>query len=45
MEIQTIKKMQKEALKGSGFDFIRFGTALRSYILYDQRYCTLNVHT
>jgi PiT family inorganic phosphate transporter len=28
MEIQTIKKMQKEALKGSGFDFIRLGAAL-----------------
>jgi len=28
MEIQTIKKMQKEALKGSGFDFIRLGMAL-----------------
>jgi PiT family inorganic phosphate transporter len=28
MEIQTVKKMQKEALKGSGFDFIRLGAAL-----------------
>jgi len=28
MEIQTIKKMQKEALKGSRFDFIRLGFAL-----------------
>ncbi len=28
MEIQTVKKMQKEALKGSGFDFIRLGGAL-----------------
>jgi len=28
MEIQTIKKMEKEALKGSGFDFIRLGAAL-----------------
>ena len=28
MEIQTIKKMEKEALKGSGFDFIRLGIAL-----------------
>ena len=28
MEIQTIKKMQKEAIKSSGFDFIRLGLAL-----------------
>ncbi len=28
MEIQTVKKMQKEALKGSAFDFIRLGAAL-----------------
>jgi PiT family inorganic phosphate transporter len=28
MEIQTIKKMQKEAIKSSGFDFIRLGAAL-----------------
>ncbi len=28
MEIQTIKKMQKEAIKSSGFDFIRLGFAL-----------------
>ena len=28
MEIQTVKKMQKEAIKGSGFDFIRLGAAL-----------------
>ena len=28
MEIQTIKKMEKEALKSSGFDFIRLGAAL-----------------
>ena len=28
MEIQTIKKMQKEAIKSSGFDFIRLGMAL-----------------
>ncbi|MEA3433780.1 MAG: inorganic phosphate transporter [Campylobacterota bacterium] len=28
MEIQTIKKMEKEAMKGSGFDFIRLGAAL-----------------
>ena len=28
MEIQTVKKMQKEAIKGSGFDFIRLGSAL-----------------
>jgi len=28
MEIQTVKKMQKEAIKGSGFDFIRLGFAL-----------------
>ena len=28
MEIGTIKKMQKEALKSSGFDFIRLGFAL-----------------
>ncbi len=28
MEIQTIKKMEKEALKGSSFDFIRLGAAL-----------------
>jgi len=28
MEIQTVKKMEKEALKGSGFDFIRLGVAL-----------------
>jgi len=28
MEIQTIKKMEKEALKSSGFDFIRLGFAL-----------------
>ena len=28
MEISTVKKMEKEALKGSGFDFIRLGMAL-----------------
>ena len=28
MEIQTVKKMQKEAMKGSGFDFMRLGMAL-----------------
>jgi len=28
MEIKTIKKMQKEAIKSSGFDFIRLGAAL-----------------
>ena len=28
MEIQTVKKMQKVALKGSGFDFLRLGAAL-----------------
>lgn len=28
MEIQTIKKMQKEAIKSSGIDFIRIGLAL-----------------
>ena len=28
MEIQTIKKMQKEAIKSSGIDFIRLGAAL-----------------
>ena len=28
MEIQTIKKMEKEAIKGSGVDFIRLGFAL-----------------
>jgi PiT family inorganic phosphate transporter len=28
MEIQTVKKMQKEAIKSSGFDFIRLGFAL-----------------
>lgn len=28
MEIKTIKKMQKEAIKSSGFDFIRLGMAL-----------------
>jgi len=28
MEIHTIKKMQKEAIKSSGFDFIRLGAAL-----------------
>jgi len=28
MEIQTIKKMEKEALKGSRFDFVRLGFAL-----------------
>ena len=28
MEIQTVKKMQKEAIKSSGFDFIRLGAAL-----------------
>jgi len=28
MEIKTIKKMEKEALKGSGIDFIRLGFAL-----------------
>jgi len=28
MEIQTVKKMQKEAIKSSGFDFMRLGIAL-----------------
>ena len=28
MEISTVKKLETEALKGSGFDFIRLGTAL-----------------
>ena len=28
MEIQTIKKMEKEAIKGSRFDFVRLGFAL-----------------
>lgn len=28
MEIQTVKKMEKEAIKGSGFDFMRLGFAL-----------------
>ena len=28
MEIQTVKKMEKEALKGSGIDFMRLGFAL-----------------
>ncbi|OQX59677.1 MAG: inorganic phosphate transporter [Helicobacteraceae bacterium 4484_230] len=28
MEIQTVKKMEKEAIKGSRFDFIRLGIAL-----------------
>ena len=28
MEISTVKKMEKEALKGSGIDFIRLGMAL-----------------
>ena len=28
MEIQTIKKMEKEAIKGSGVDFLRLGFAL-----------------
>jgi PiT family inorganic phosphate transporter len=28
MEIQTVKKMQKEAIKGSGIDFMRLGIAL-----------------
>ena len=28
MEISTVKKMEKEALKGSGIDFIRLGAAL-----------------
>ncbi|BAF72076.1 inorganic phosphate transporter, PiT family [Sulfurovum sp. NBC37-1] len=28
MEIQTVKKMEKEAIKSSGFDFIRLGAAL-----------------
>ncbi len=28
MEIQTVKKMEKEALKSSGFDFMRLGFAL-----------------
>ena len=28
MEISTVKKMEKEALKGSGFDFIRLGMGL-----------------
>ena len=28
MEIQTVKKMEKEAIKGSGIDFIRLGFAL-----------------
>ena len=30
MEIQTIKKMEKEAYKGSSIDFIRLGFALFS---------------
>ena len=28
MEIQTVKKMEKEAIKGSSFDFLKLGVAL-----------------
>jgi len=28
MEIQTVKKLEKEAIKGSGFDFLKLGIAL-----------------